>query len=57
MSVTPEQLRDFMKRKDLKRRTNRMEELAEPAGASRSTKSDAEAHVRRTRSPLHDPRI
>ena len=42
-SVTPEQLRDLMKRTDLKRLTNRMEELAEPAGASASTTSDAEA--------------
>ena len=31
-SVTPEQLRDLMKKTDLKRLTNRMEELAEPAG-------------------------
>ena len=42
-SVTPEQLRDLMKRTDLKRLTNRMEELAEPADPSASTKSDAEA--------------
>ena len=41
-SVTPQQLRDLMKKTDLKRLTNRMEELAEP-GASASTKSDAEA--------------
>jgi hypothetical protein len=34
---------DLMKRTDLKRLTNRMEELAEPADASASTKSDAEA--------------
>jgi hypothetical protein len=40
MSVTPEPLRDLMKKTDLKRLTNRMEELA---GASPSTKSDAEA--------------
>jgi uncharacterized membrane protein len=40
-SVTPQQLRDLMKKTDLKRLTNRMEELAEP-GASASTKSDAE---------------
>jgi uncharacterized membrane protein len=31
-SVTPEQLRDLMKKTDLTRLTNRMEELAEPAG-------------------------
>lgn len=42
-SVTPEQLRDLMKKTALKRLTNRMEELAEPAGASASTTSDAEA--------------
>ena len=42
-SVTPEQLRDLMKKTDLKRLTNRMEELAEPADASASTRSDAEA--------------
>jgi uncharacterized membrane protein len=41
-SVTPQQLRDLMKKTDLKRLTNRMEELAEPR-ASASTKSDAEA--------------
>ena len=41
-SVTPQQLRDLMKKTDLKRLTNRMEELAEP-GASASTNSDAEA--------------
>jgi uncharacterized membrane protein len=41
--TTPEQLRDLMKKTDLKRLANRMEELAEPAGASASTKSDAEA--------------
>jgi hypothetical protein len=32
-----------MKKTDLKRLTNRMEELSEAAGASASTKSDAEA--------------
>ena len=42
-SVTPEQLRDLMKKTALKRLTNRMEELAEPAGASASITSDAEA--------------
>jgi uncharacterized membrane protein len=36
-SVTPEQLRDLMKKTDLRRLTNRMEELAEPAGSSAST--------------------
>ena len=42
-SVTPQQLRDLMKKTDLKRLTNRMEELAEPADASASTNSDSEA--------------
>ena len=42
-SVTPEQLRDLLKKTDLTRLTNRMEELAEPVGASASTTSDAEA--------------
>ena len=41
-SVTPQQLRDLMKKTDLTRLTNRMEELAKP-GASASTKSNAEA--------------
>jgi hypothetical protein len=42
-SVTPEQLRDLMKKTDLRRLTNRMEELAEPAGSSASRGSDSEA--------------
>jgi len=33
-NVTPEQLRDLMKKTDVQRLTNRMEELAEPAGSS-----------------------
>ena len=33
-TVTPEQLRDLMKKTDLRRLTNRMEELAEPAPPS-----------------------
>jgi hypothetical protein len=33
-SVTPERLRDLMKKTDLRRLTHRMEELAEPATAS-----------------------
>ena len=40
-TVTPEQLRDLMKKTDLRRLTNRMEELAEPATSSASTASDA----------------
>jgi uncharacterized membrane protein len=40
-TVTPEQLRDLMKKTDLRRLTNRMEELAEPATSSGSTASDA----------------
>jgi len=35
-SVTPEQLRDLMKKTDLRRLTNRMEELAEPVGTERA---------------------
>jgi uncharacterized membrane protein len=42
-SLTPEQLRDLMKKTDLKRLTNRIEELAEPADASASTMSRREA--------------
>ena len=42
-SVTPEQLRDLMKKTDLRRLTNRMEELAEPAGSSASIGSDSAA--------------
>ena len=38
-TVTPEQLRDLMKKTDLRRLTNRMEELAEPATSSASTAS------------------
>ncbi len=34
-TVTPEQLRDLMKKTDLRRLTDRMEELAEPADRSR----------------------
>lgn len=33
-TVTPEQLRDLMKKTDIRRLTNRMEELAEPAASS-----------------------
>ena len=35
-SVTPEQLRDLMKKTDLRRLTNRVEELAEPVGTQRA---------------------
>ena len=35
-SLTPEQLRDLMKKTDLRRLTNRMEELAEPSTLSGS---------------------
>jgi len=35
-SVTPEQLRDLMKKTDLRRLTTRMEELAEPVGTQRA---------------------
>ena len=61
-SVTPEQLRDLMKKTDVRRLTNRMEELAEPvtAGGASTTKafpesSNAAAHdldpPRRRRAP------
>jgi uncharacterized membrane protein len=36
-SVTPEQLRDLMKKTDLRRLTNRLEELAEPAASAEET--------------------
>jgi uncharacterized membrane protein len=42
-SVTPEQLRDLMKKTDLRRLTNRMEELTEPAAPSASTAADSSA--------------
>jgi uncharacterized membrane protein len=35
-SVTPQQLRDLMKKTDLKRLTNRMEELAEPGASAKA---------------------
>jgi len=40
-SVTPEQLRDLMKKTDVRYLTNRMDELAEPAGSTASTGSAA----------------
>ena len=40
-SVTPEQLRDLMKKTDLRRLTNRLEELAEPATSATRKKSEA----------------
>ena len=42
-TVTPEQLRDLMKKTDLRRLTNRMEELAEPATPPASAASDSSA--------------
>jgi membrane protein len=42
-SVTPEQLRDLMKKTDLRRLTNRMEELAEPSTSPASIESDSKA--------------
>jgi hypothetical protein len=38
-TVTPEQLRDLMKKTDLRQLTNRMEELAEPVVSAPSTES------------------
>jgi hypothetical protein len=46
-TVTPEQLSDLMKRTDLCRLTSRMEELAEPAGSSASTRSDTQTESSR----------
>ena len=40
-SVTPEQLRDLMKKTDLRRLTNRMEELAEPVSSTGLTEPSA----------------
>jgi uncharacterized membrane protein len=40
-TVTPEQLRDLMKKTDLRRLTNRMEELAEPATATAASPTEA----------------
>jgi hypothetical protein len=40
-SVTSEQLRDLMKKTDLRRLTNRLEELAEPATSATREKSEA----------------
>jgi uncharacterized membrane protein len=42
-TVTPEQLRDLMKKTDLRRLTNRMEELAEPATANSATPTNTDA--------------
>jgi uncharacterized membrane protein len=42
-TVTPEQLRDLMKKTDLRRLTNRMEELAEPATATTTSRTEAGA--------------
>ena len=42
-TVTPEQLRDLMKKTDLRRLTNRMDELAEPATASAGNTAKAAA--------------
>jgi uncharacterized membrane protein len=40
-SVTPEQMRDLLKTTDVRRLTNRMEELAEPSTPSASTATEA----------------
>ena len=40
-TVTPEQLRDLMKKTDLRRLTNRMEELAEPATTTEASSTKA----------------
>ena len=43
-SVTPEQLRDLMKQTDLRRLTNRMEELAEPASDTATKPTEEDPH-------------
>ena len=48
-SVTPEQLRDLMKKTDLRRLTDRMEELAEPAAEAPASYDSALRHRRRGR--------
>ena len=45
-SVTPEQLRDLMKKTDVRRLTNRMEELAEPATATAAESTEDDARTR-----------
>jgi len=42
-NMTPEQLRDLMKKTDLRRLTHRMEELAEPATSTVLSKADSKA--------------
>ena len=42
-TVTPEQLRDLMKKTDLRRLTNRMDELAEPATSTAANPTDGGA--------------
>ena len=50
-SVTPDQLRDLMKKTDLRRLTNRMEELAEPSTSTASSRPDREAKASHTGTP------
>jgi uncharacterized membrane protein len=50
-TITPEQLRDLMKKTDLRQLTNRMEELAEPVASPISTESDASAESPRPAAP------
>ena len=40
-TMTPEQLRDLMTKTDLRRLTNRMEELAEPATTTAASRTEA----------------
>jgi hypothetical protein len=44
-TVTHERLRDLMAKTDLRRLTNRMEELAEPATPSASAAADSNAKM------------
>jgi uncharacterized membrane protein len=57
-SVTPEQLRDLMRKTDLRRLTNRIEELAEPVTASTSSGmgTSAEPSHAPTKSPRQQSR-
>ena len=50
-SMTPEQLRDLMKKTDLRRLTNRMDELAEPTGADHLEAGDSKAESTHATTP------
>ena len=50
-TITPEQLRDLMKKTDLRQLTNRMEELAEPVVRSSSMEPESKGNLTRRRHP------